>query len=392
MAVSAPSRVLLCAGDAPAAEEIGRALEQAGHFVRRHSIDRGEPADLPAHDVVVLAPGPGQGRVPEYCRRLRAGLNDAFLPVLLVADGDPAVRSAGLREGADACLTSRAPAEELAAQVEALLRLKAAHDRLTERAAEAQRANQRLQQTYQELDQELELARRIQRSMLPAVLPELPPVRFAVHYRPCGRVGGDFYDVFRLDENHVGFYVADVMGHGVPAGLLTIFLKKAVRAKEIFGREYRLLPPDEVLQHLNRDLLEQALADCPFITMVYGLLDRRDGTFAFARAGHPHPVYLPRSGPPELWQVHGTLLGVFETQFTTQTCRLRPGDKLLLYTDGLDAVTRDGGPSATERLLESAARHRALPVESFLAQLVRDFHECPVLTDDVTLLAVEVSG
>src|SRR5437762_898331 len=106
---------------------------------------------------------------------------------------------------------------------------------------------------------------------------EVGPVRFAVSYRPCGQVGGDFYDVFRLDEHHVGFYVADAMGHGVPASLLTIFLKKAVQPKEVTGSRYRLVPPGEVLGRLNRELIDQQLAQMPFITMVYGLLNCSDG-------------------------------------------------------------------------------------------------------------------
>src|SRR5262249_30623761 len=158
--------------------------------------------------------------------------------------------------------------------------------------AEFHQVHQRLQKAYQEIDQELLLARRVQQSLLPQALPEVPPVRFAVHYRPCGRVGGDFYDVFRLDETHVGFYVADVMGHGVPATLLTMFLKKAVKPKEITGKTYRLVPPEEVLQQLNREMIDQALAESPFITMVYGLLDCQCGTLQFARAGHPYPLYV----------------------------------------------------------------------------------------------------
>src|SRR5439155_3911849 len=151
------------------------------------------------------------------------------------------------------------------------------------------------------------------------------------HYVLCGRVGGDFYDIFRLDEKHVGFYVADAMGHGVPASLLTIFVKKGVKAKEVFGTQYRLIPPDEVLFRLNRDLIDQQLSEHPFITMVYGLFNHQDGTLTFARAGHPYPLFVPREGGVELWKQEGLLLGVLEARFPTTTHRLRPGDKLLLY-------------------------------------------------------------
>src|SRR5262249_19611318 len=157
----------------------------------------------------------------------------------------------------------------------------------------------------QQIDQELELARRVQLSFLPQSFPDVPECRFAVHYGLRGKVGGDLYDVFRLDESHLGFYVADVVGHGVAASLLTIFVKEGVRAKDVIGPQSRLVPPGEVLQRLNRELIAQALSEAPFITMVYALLDHRPGTLQFARAGHPHPLYLPREGPPQLWRVEG---------------------------------------------------------------------------------------
>src|SRR5262249_14436510 len=182
----------------------------------------------------------------------RARLLDSFVPVLFVAaDSNRAAHLASFGEGADTYLLRPFAPIELLGQVGAFLRTKELHDRLVEKSAEIHRINHRLQQAYHQIDQELELARRIQLSLLPQTLPDAPRVRFAVHYRLCGRVGGDFYDAFRLDEQHVGFYVADAMGHGVPASLLTIFVKKGVKAKEVFGRRYRLLPPSEVLARLN---------------------------------------------------------------------------------------------------------------------------------------------
>jgi sigma-B regulation protein RsbU (phosphoserine phosphatase) len=299
-------------------------------------------------------------------------------------------RLASLQAGADTYLLRPFAPAELLAQVQALVRLKERHDRLTEKSAEVQRVNPRLQRTYQQLDQELELARHIQRSLLPQALPELPHVRFAVHYRPCGRVGGDFYDVFRLDEQHVGFYVADAMGHGVPASLLTIFVKKGVRAKEIFGRQYRLVPPGEVLRQLNRDLLDQALSENPFLTMVYVLLNHHDGTLRFARSGHPYPLYLPYDGAPQPWQVEGSLLGVFDTEFPMLTRQLRPGDKMLLYTDGIDGASSEGHPAGLKSLLACAARHRELPVQSLVDRLAEELFRGSGPGDDLTLLGVEM--
>ena len=137
-------------------------------------------------------------------------IEDGFTPILYVTDDHtPAARLACFEAGADAYLLRPFAPEELLAQARALLRIKDVHDRLNEKTTEIHRINKRLQQArHKQIDQELELASRIQSSFLPQTLPETPGSRFAVHYQLCGRVGGDFYDVFRLDENHVGFYVA----------------------------------------------------------------------------------------------------------------------------------------------------------------------------------------
>jgi sigma-B regulation protein RsbU (phosphoserine phosphatase) len=215
-------------------------------------------------------------------------------------------------------------------------------------------------------------------------------VRFAVHYQPCGRVGGDFYDVFRLDEKHLGFYVADAMGHGVPASLLTIFVKTSVRAKEITGKQYRLVPPDEVLQRLNRDLIQQQLSDTPFITMVYVLFNYREGTFSFARSGHPFPLHIPRNGSPKLWEIEGSLLGVFDTRYVVRTQQLQAGDKVLLYTDGMDAASSNGTPGGVHSLVAFADQHREAPIDELVRLLPQELFKTTRQTDDLTVLGLEM--
>jgi phosphoserine phosphatase RsbU/P len=225
---------------------------------------------------------------------------------------------------------------------------------------------------------------------LPCNLPHVPQVRFAIHYQPCGRVGGDFYDIFRLDENHLGFYVADAMGHGVPASLLTVFIKTGVRAKEIDGENYRLVPPDEVLGRLNRDLIQQQLSDMPFVTMVYALLNHQERTFKFSRSGHPHPVYLPCGGEPQLWPAEGSLLGVFDTHYTIRTQQLHPGDKVLLYTDGIDDARFDGTAGGIQSLLAFAGKFRDASIDDLVRSLPLELFKETKQTDDLTVLGMEI--
>jgi sigma-B regulation protein RsbU (phosphoserine phosphatase) len=182
------------------------------------------------------------------------------------------------------------------------------------------------------------------------------------------------------------------MGHGVLAGLLTSFLKHGLRTKAIEGSHYRIVPPDLALQRLNREMLDQALTEDLFISLVYLLLDCRDGTVRFARAGQPHPLYLPSEGDPRLWQAPGSLLGIFETHFPTQTYQLHPRDKVLLYSDGLGAPrTLEVESGEGQALLASASRHRALPIDALIDQLYREL--CPPAgEDDFTLLGLEMCG
>jgi sigma-B regulation protein RsbU (phosphoserine phosphatase) len=392
MSVGTTTRILLCADDSTQADDIRRLLEQDGHHVGLHSLS-GSDKDLTAYEMVILHHSHSCPDSLHHCRRLRTSIGNRFLPVLyLTNDPAPDARFSILEAGADAYLLKPFAAGELQAQVQALLRIKNTHDRLTEKSAEAHRINKRLQQIYQQIDLELDLAQRIQRGSLPRDLPDVPGVRFAVHNVPRGPIGGDFYDVFRLDERHVGFYVADAMSHGVPAGLLSILVRNGVHAKEVQGRQYRLLAPGEVLQRLNRELVEQQLSENPFITIAYALLNYEEGTLQFARAGHPYPLLVPRRGDPRFLQVEGSLLGVFDTQFPTAVHPLRSGDKLLLFSDGMDAAQFDDQLAGNRSLLACAARHRELPIQEFIERLGRDLFSQGGRTDDLTLLGVEMCG
>ena len=379
--------ILLCA-DHAAGTEVRAALAQAGFDVAQQPLqaESGNGAQL-----ILIDGGVQTDLALKLCHRLHTQGDDAFVPILfLAADASTGSRRASLECGADAVLPRPFDAAELIAQVQALLRIKERHDQLAVKASEALRINKRLQAAYQQIDQELELARRIQESFLPQNLPQLPQVCFAARYKPCGRVGGDFYDVFRLDEQHLGLYVADAMGHGVPASLLTVFVKTSVQAKDISGQSYRLVPPDEVLARLNRAMIQQALSETPFITMAYVLLNWRTGTLQFARAGHPYPLYVPREGPPTLWQVEGSLLGVFDTRYPVQTHSIRPGDKVLLYTDGMDSASFGTHPVGQPSLLAAAEQFRRLPIDEMVDRLASDLFSQTRQSDDLTVVGLEM--
>ena len=114
-----------------------------------------------------------------------------------------------------------------------------------------QRLGRHLNRQFAEVDQDMRLASRLQQEFLPQTLPQIDGFRFSVVYRPASWVSGDIYDIARIDEKHVSFYVADAVGHGMAASLMTMFVHRAIRNKEIDRSGYRILSPSETLQILN---------------------------------------------------------------------------------------------------------------------------------------------
>lgn len=196
------------------------------------------------------------------------------------------------------------------------------------------------------LDEELRMAAQFQREFLPNELPNIEPLSFHVLYRPAGYVSGDIYDIQRLDEHHIGFFVADAVGHGVPAALMTVYIKRSLRGKRIdpnSPRGYSLLTPAQALAQLNADMISTQNGKVRFATACYGVLDTRTMQLTMARAGHPFPMLLRGEDESvETLEPEGGLLGVFEDEvYEETTVDLRPGDRLLIYSDGFECAFPD---------------------------------------------------
>lgn len=193
----------------------------------------------------------------------------------------------------------------------------------------------------QKMDEELRLAAQLQREFLPTKLPSIGDVDFRVLFRPASYVSGDIYDVIRLDENHIGFFIADAVGHGVPAALMTMYIKRSLQTKEVgvnTPRGYRIVPPDEALSRLNHDMIaQQSGSKIRFATACYGVINCKTLEFSFARAGHPFPLLLGADGSTQWFEPEGAMLGVFpDEQFEVHHHQLKAGDRLLFYSDGFE--------------------------------------------------------
>jgi len=362
-----------------------------------------DPSLLSRADAVVVcdpvpdATGAARANVREARRSTLQLLGDALLThrltgVILAQDS---TGEKHVEEGAFLAVSADVTADELWGRVATIRQYRPLFSQFEQQVANMQRLGKKLNQQFVAVDQELRLASRLQRDFLPKAFPEVGDIRFAALYQPAAWVSGDMYDVVRLDETHLGFYLADAVGHGIAAGLLTMFIKQAVVGKRIDRNNYTLTPPTDVLTNLNIDLARQELPNCQFVTALYGLIDTRDSTLTFARGGHPHPIHVTADGQCSEVQTMGGLLGVFaEETFPSTSLTLKPGEKFIIYSDGIEdsIIAHRDRAKGTVEFTASFREWVRTPIDACVASLsaeVEYIEGSIAPEDDMTVLGIE---
>ncbi len=244
-------------------------------------------------------------------------------------------------------------------------------------------------------ESELKIARTIQMSFLPKKFPPFPEnVEFDIYATlvSAKEVGGDLYDFFLLDEDHLFFSIGDVSGKGVPAALFMAAAKTLMK-----GTAGRNISPAEVLARVNRELcLEND--SMMFVTVFCGVLNFRTGEVVYSNAGHNPPLVLRPGRPPEWLPLpDGFFLGTMEdAAYETRRILLAPGDMVLLYTDGVtEAMNGQKAFYQEERLIRVAENHEQGSPEELVREIiesVRAFAGNEPQSDDITLLALAFRG
>ncbi|MEM9662535.1 MAG: PP2C family protein-serine/threonine phosphatase [Planctomycetota bacterium] len=266
----------------------------------------------------------------------------------------------------------------------------------------AQRTSGGVREEMSRMSQELSLASRIQQELVPKAMPKANGMDYGVLYRPAGYVSGDIYNIARLDDRRTAFFIADAVGHGVPAALLTMIISRALPMQSAGGA---IISPSDALSAVNHELCGVSDGTPRFATAVYGVIDTETGLVRIANAGHPQPM---RIAPERVAKVEagGPLLGVFrEASFDEETFTLEPGETLLLYSDGFetafpdtDAMRQGRGVLPSDRYVEQllrigrTSRKNDETVVDALATLERrldEAHGSLHQVDDVTALALE---
>ena len=394
MVLIAEKHKLLWFGRGPLPENVSAAVAGGWDVIPCDSTEA-LAKQLPQAELLLISL-PGQD-----CRdpRLLSGLLDevdrsgavaiVLLPADLVDSGPLAAR-----RGQFLVVPDDTPTAELAGRINAAAALQPAIKRLREDMAAVRSFGAGIARDFEQLDEEMRLAARLQRDFLPRSLPQVGPLQFSSLFRPASWVSGDIYDVLRLDETHVGFYVADVVGHGMPAALLTMFIKKALQTKRISGNTYEIVPPHEALARLNEDICQQNLTSCQFCTAVYAIVDTEDLSLRYARGGHPPAVLLAADGRMQQLEANGPLLGIFPGEnFGDRHVGLSRGDRVVVYSDGAEDTFLDPSDPGPAGLIAQFRDLRHLPAEEMTLQLSERVDERRASSkhdDDITVIIMDV--
>jgi len=206
-----------------------------------------------------------------------------------------------------------------------------------------------------QMEGELKIARRTQRSILPRRVPRYAGYDFGSLIRPARAIGGDFYDYIHLDKDRLSLVIGDVSDKGLPAALFMALTFSLLRAETEQSDD-----PRQILLNVNRYLLKMNVSGM-FVTLLYGILDCRTGTFNYTRAGHPSPIVLGTSGEViEVGIDEGQPLGLFkDVQLDVQEVMIPRDGLVLLFSDGLNEATdSQGNEFGLERIKRELIAHR----------------------------------
>lgn len=284
------------------------------------------------------------------------------------------------------------------------LELEAARDEIKNYADNLDRIveerTKEIKQINQKLMEDLEYAKDIQRAILPSKLPEEKEICFSARYFPAEHVSGDFYNVFKLDDDNIGLYIGDVSGHGVPSAMLSVFLTKSIKPfNQTDDGHIEIYNPSSVLKNVYNLYRKTNFKDEVYAIMLYAIYNTKSRKLTYASAGlNAEPLILKASKSISRIEIKGfpicRFLDNFEADYTDAVICLDSGDRVLFYTDGLvEAENPEGKSFSGERLsglLKNSCDRSCSELAEIVTRDVFNFLNSTKLKDDITFLVMEV--
>jgi serine phosphatase RsbU (regulator of sigma subunit) len=311
-----------------------------------------------------------------FLSKFKDTVGNNFVPVILMTGSDDLnSKIKGLRIGADDFLIKPLNEKELVARVLSLLRLKSVHNELYERNLQ--------------LKKELEIAKRVQQFIIPKDFSQVLYPLVSGYYHPIEDIGGDFFDCYPLPDGNYGFLIADVTGHGIPAALVMSM------AKMIFSiYATRFNSTSELFSSVN-DQMNGLLLDTQYITSFFVIYDNKTKTIKYSNAGHTRALYYRANKKKVLaLDTNGFFIGLsIDNNYEEKTLPVDPGDRLLLYTDGITEIKNLKGDEFGEnRLAKYMIDNVSIKGDDFCNSLFQEIISYAPIenrADDIAFLNIE---
>ena len=261
----------------------------------------------------------------------------------------------------------------------------------------------RLKDSYVQISKDLEAAAQIQKNLLPTSALAVPGVNFEWFFYPSSFVAGDIFNYFYIDETHVGFYLADVSGHGVPAAMLAVTISKVLTPSHLTGETLfhcsadqpasEIATPATVMKGINRFFSTTAHSD-QYFTAIYGIIDIEHHTIKLAQAGLPQPVFLTGDGDISALGDGGFPVALMDDiDYVDEIIAYKPGDRIFIYSDGIiECFNKNDVQFSIDRLMEVLREGRDVPLRTSLDNLEQalfTWRGSKEFDDDLTMLAIE---
>jgi sigma-B regulation protein RsbU (phosphoserine phosphatase) len=335
---------------------------------------------------------------PALCREVRKVPRENYTYIVLLTSLDGKSNYlVAMDAGADDFMTKPFDSEQLKGRIQVAERIIGLQRRVAEGARELREKNE-------QMEEDLKMAGELQMALLPQQFPSLPrgvlpaesAISFSSFYYPMGAVSGDFFTVNRLSDTSVAVFIADVMGHGIRAALITAMVRALVEKFSAAAAN-----PAAMLTKMNRSLLTilKHVESALFVTGFYLVVDTARSRILFANAAHPEPLLLHRPrGDLESISAKGSggpPLGLLnDAQYQNCECPMAEDDFIMLFTDGLFEVSAPGDDVySRERLMAAVRKRVSLPSAIMLAELlgeIRHFSKGIEFSDDVCLVAMDI--
>jgi sigma-B regulation protein RsbU (phosphoserine phosphatase) len=254
-----------------------------------------------------------------------------------------------------------------------------------------------LMESLQKNNDALKAAGSIQFSLLPKNFSVGNQENFAWKFTPCDAVGGDIFNFVHLDVSHIGIYMLDVAGHGIPSAMISVLVYQLLNPHTGILVDHTVNPPlilepEAVLNILDREF--PLMRFKRHFTIVYAVLDISSNTLTYSNAAHCAPIIVPRENDLKILTVSGTVIGINAFPFGQETVTLAPGDKVVFLSDGVfESRNSDGELFGEDRLYQTLRELRSFSLDDLVQGLyakVMAFAEAQPADDDMSILALEI--